>query len=219
MGEVAQAGRTVLFVSHNMAAIQNLCMYCIWIDNGIIRKVGDTSNVVNSYLQRPSQQDFESEMKLLDWPDRYGKGGVRIINARLLDEKNKKTTTVFRTRPMSIEFDFESNSPHPLLFSVVIAAESGEWILHLSQYDTVGMNPRIVDGKYQVRFSIPSLPLNEGNYTFVIGVHTENTMPLDVVRNVLPFEVQDIEESPRPFKTSAELAFCWTRNFCSISKL
>jgi lipopolysaccharide transport system ATP-binding protein len=219
MSDVAKEGRTVLFVSHNMSAIQNLCTNCIWINKGTIHQMGESTEVINSYLEKAFEQGFQGEVKLADWPNRYGKGGVRIVSARLLDANNNITTRVFRTQPMSFEFDFESDSPHALLLSSVIAAESGEWILHLSQYDTSGLKPRVLSGKYRGRFSIPSLPLNEGNYNFFIGIHTENSIPLDVVRDVLPFEVHDIKDSPRPFKTVTKLAFCWTPNQCAISQL
>jgi lipopolysaccharide transport system ATP-binding protein len=50
MGDVAQAGRTILFVSHNMAAIQNLCTRSILLDNGKVAKTGTVQQVVSHYL-------------------------------------------------------------------------------------------------------------------------------------------------------------------------
>ena len=217
MGDVAKAGRTVLFVSHNMTAVQKLCTSCVWIDKGAIQKMGETTAVIQAYQTIAFEQNFQGEMKLSDWPNRYGKGGVRIVSARLLDANNTISAKMIRNRPMSVEFEFESNSTHALLFSSAVMAESGEGILHMSQYDTAGLMPRVLSGKYRVRFSIPSLPLNEGNFRFVLGIHTEHENPLDVVRDVLPFEVQDSQDSPRATRIPAKLAFCSTPNQCSIS--
>ncbi len=50
MGEVARAGRTVLFVSHNMAAINRLCGRVVWLESGEVRLVASTSEVVGAYL-------------------------------------------------------------------------------------------------------------------------------------------------------------------------
>ncbi|MEI6238276.1 MAG: ABC transporter ATP-binding protein [bacterium] len=50
MGEITKTeGRTILFVSHNMAAIQNLCKKTIWLENGQIKKIGETKDIINSY--------------------------------------------------------------------------------------------------------------------------------------------------------------------------
>lgn len=51
MEEVTKtAGRTILFVSHNMAAIQQLCNKCVWFQNGKIRAIGDSSEIITDYL-------------------------------------------------------------------------------------------------------------------------------------------------------------------------
>ena len=212
MGDVAREGRTVLFVSHNMIAVHNLCTRCIWIDAGAIRRIGATAEVIHAYLDRSGTTRFSSEMDLRDWPSRYGNGDARILSACLLDEKANLTTVVHRTRPMTVEFVVESQCPHALHFSSVIVAESGAKILHVSHHDTPGLTPGILNGRYLVRFTIPNLPLCAGSYSFVLGVHTENLMPVDVVTDVLPFAVEDIADSPRPYKTVAEYAYCWTPN-------
>ena len=56
MGDVAQEGRTVLFVSHNMVAIKELCGNCLWIEKGGSREMGDARIVVESYLQKSIMQ-------------------------------------------------------------------------------------------------------------------------------------------------------------------
>ena len=52
MGEVAHAGRTILFVDHNMAALRKLCTRAIWIDGGQIVDRGDAGKIIDHYLQR-----------------------------------------------------------------------------------------------------------------------------------------------------------------------
>jgi lipopolysaccharide transport system ATP-binding protein len=60
MGEVARGGRTVLFVSHNMGAIRNLCGSAIWLDNGRIVKKGATDEVVRDYEENQIKHFDES---------------------------------------------------------------------------------------------------------------------------------------------------------------
>jgi lipopolysaccharide transport system ATP-binding protein len=220
MEDVSKAGRTVLFVSHNMTAIRRLCSYCLWVDKGTLARRGPAPDVVREYLTKATEQRLQGEIDLTDWPGRYGKGrDVRILAARLLDDDRNITARLARLRPMHLEFDFESTGSHALLFSSVISSESGERILHLSQYDTPGLAPCVLTGRHRVRFSIPALPLAEGNYQVLLGIHSDSEEPLDVVTDVLPFEVYDREDSHRPFRTIAKFAYSWTPNQCSITQL
>jgi lipopolysaccharide transport system ATP-binding protein len=52
MGEVGHQGRTILFVSHNMSAVQSLCTRSIWIDHGAVKMDGPSSSIVSSYLNQ-----------------------------------------------------------------------------------------------------------------------------------------------------------------------
>jgi lipopolysaccharide transport system ATP-binding protein len=206
MGDVAREGRTVLFVSHNMTAVQKLCTNCIWIDKGSVALMGEPSHVIESYLAKGHNHTVQGEVNLSGWVNRYGGGGAQIIAARILDTNSVISTKMFRTKPMNIEYDFVSESSHCLHFSASIMAESGESILHLSHHDTPGFEAETYNGLYRIRFFIPCLPLNEGNFRLLLGIHTENLIPIDVVRDVLPFEVYDIKESPRPYKTVVKYA-------------
>lgn len=219
MGDVAGSGRTVLFVSHNMAAVQKLCTRAVWIDRGVVQQLGLTDDVITAYLAKVHGFDLQGEIDLSEWPDRYGRGGARIVSARLLDESGSISSSFKRLGSLDVEFDFESQSSHELIFSANLIAESGERILHLSQFDTPGLVPALFSGKYRVRFHIPDLPLNEGNFKFFLGIHTDTDMPIDVVRNVLQFEVIDARDSIRPFKTGTNLAYCWTPNHSSVQKI
>jgi lipopolysaccharide transport system ATP-binding protein len=62
MGEVAEGGRTVLFVSHNMVAVRNLCSRAIWLQDGFILQSGVTSAVVDSYLRENSRTESINAM-------------------------------------------------------------------------------------------------------------------------------------------------------------
>jgi lipopolysaccharide transport system ATP-binding protein len=57
MGDVAREGRTVLFVSHNMAAVQKLCAKAVWLDHGQVRMQGDAESVIADYVRASVDQD------------------------------------------------------------------------------------------------------------------------------------------------------------------
>ena len=86
MGEVAEEGRTVLFVSHNMPAVQALCARAILLRAGTVAVDGSTGEVLREYLGHllaTAAHAFE------DNPDRRGDGSVRLTAARVLDEEGR----------------------------------------------------------------------------------------------------------------------------------
>jgi len=220
MGDVTHEGRTVLFVSHNMGAVQRLCPQTILIDNGRLNIFGVSVNVIDEYLHASTHLDQINSFDLSNWPNRYGEGSVKIINARTLDKNNCYSNIFHRNELISIEYEFINNYSKAEFFSIVIMTANGEKILHLSHFDTPGTHAQFLSkGKYKGKFIIPNLPLCAGIYRVAIGIHTESTFPLDVVLDVLPFSVEDMIESPRPFRTSNDLAFCSTPSQFSLVKM
>ena len=77
MDDVARTGRTVLFVSHNMAAIGRLCRRAAWFEQGQIVEIGSAERVVENYLT--SSAEFEGERL---WPDGAREPGVTELSVR-----------------------------------------------------------------------------------------------------------------------------------------
>jgi len=77
MGEVGKEGRTVLFVSHNMAAVQSLCDRAYLLDHGQVACSGPTGDVITTYMQGIAET---SEIPLTDRADRKGDGRVRLTS-------------------------------------------------------------------------------------------------------------------------------------------
>lgn len=80
MGDVAKSGRTVLFVSHNMAAVQGLCTSAILLDKGRIVQRGEVGKVVAGYLQKKKEGDDPSQVLA-----RSKDGSVELLGVRLTD--------------------------------------------------------------------------------------------------------------------------------------
>jgi lipopolysaccharide transport system ATP-binding protein len=108
MGEVAEEGRTILFVSHNMAAVRNLCQRAYLLDHGAIVEEGDTDTVITSYLNRTSEgarngyadlQDVSRHEKVAERPN-------RVIWVRTLDRHGEETGAFFEGDPITVEVGF-----------------------------------------------------------------------------------------------------------------
>lgn len=219
MDSVAREGRTVLVVSHNMTAIRNLCQRVIWMNNGQMRMDGETSQVIDTYLREFLAFTANGDVDLSNWPERYGDGRAKILSARLLNAEGEVCSEFPSGSPFSVEFCFESQVDDMLNLTVaILSATTGSKIVHLSHFDTPGVTTEGLSGMHRVRFDVPALPLNRGQFEITLGIHTEHFMPIDAVRHVLNFSVTKSANDPRPFDTFAEQSgFITLASVCSIN--
>lgn len=103
-----QEGKTVLFVSHNMAAIQQMCSKCILLERGRILQAGETGAVVRSYLDTIASN---KGTPLMERKDRQGNGRLRFSSVELLDEHGKTLLQVLSGMSFRIRFHYVSEKP------------------------------------------------------------------------------------------------------------
>ena len=163
MNDVRRAGRTILFVSHNMTSVLNLCTKVLWIEKGQIKQLGEPGEVVHSYLRSSNKVLPAAEMDLSDWKNRYGNREARILSARLLNDHGEVASVFYRDETLTVEFTFQSESKHQLHFSGQILSESGVKLLHTSHHDDSTFQSGVFGGSYVVRLKIPHLPLAAGS--------------------------------------------------------
>ena len=114
-------GRTVLFVSHNMASIQQLCHHGILLKNGMVEMMGDVGDVVDYYL---------GGMKTVNDFNRRGNGGVRVRDVRV------SSANVTLGEDLIIELDIEAVRDVDMVdISFDITDELGKQMAHVSNYD------------------------------------------------------------------------------------
>lgn len=210
MGEVSRQGRTILFVSHNMTAVRNLCPRAIRLHDGRIVQDGDTPAVVQNYLAENADALAAPQADLRNWPMRKGNGEARIVRARLLDASGNVSGAFHRLGPLTIEFDLQSRCGSRLNLSAACATtDDGIKVLQLAHQDSPGFIPGVVSGERTVRIRIPALPLQCGEYHWNLSIHTEALAPVDCVYEILPFRVEDdLSRSPRPFRSTREHGLC-----------
>ena len=108
MGDVAKQGRTVLFVSHNMAAIQQLCTCCILLDKGGLVIKDNTQKVIGEYLIRNSLNTDASTINLENYIPRSGHQGIKFIWAELRNEAEEICQKFSIGQDIRIRFSIKS---------------------------------------------------------------------------------------------------------------
>ncbi|HZI16997.1 MAG TPA: ABC transporter ATP-binding protein [Pyrinomonadaceae bacterium] len=104
MGGAAQEGRTVLFVSHNMAAVSNLCRRGLLLEGGAVAYAGSQTEAVTRYLRNP----LAGAHSLRDRTDRAGDGRARVVALEVRDTRGAALDVVASGQDVDIYLHYES---------------------------------------------------------------------------------------------------------------
>lgn len=161
-------GRTILFVSHNMAAIQNICDKCIYLKNGELVDHGNTELVIPKYLL--SSQATKA-VELSEITSRMGNGAVRFQSINYKDGSGNEITNAICGSALNIELGlkaFPGFNLSNLQISAGVDDENGIRITHLSNESTNQPIESFKEGDLKVNINIPVLPLKAGTYTLTL---------------------------------------------------
>jgi lipopolysaccharide transport system ATP-binding protein len=98
-------GRTVLFVSHNMAAVRNICQHALLLENGCIKRIGETQHILDEYLSYNSL--FRSGDSMFS-EDRRGNGKVRFRRVFVTNTEGRELSSVFTGSDVVFHFEVEA---------------------------------------------------------------------------------------------------------------
>ena len=171
MSDVANQGRTVLFVSHNMSAIMRLTDQTLVLEKGKVAMQAPTADAVDYYLSQGFSQEGQREWK----EDELEKNPAPFhpIRIRVLSNTGLVSDTIRSTEPAYIEFEYQIDEDiSGLRVGLYIISTRGEFILTSFDVDDHENYEKFSirkAGKYISRCTIPADFLNEGR--FVIGVN------------------------------------------------
>ena len=190
MGDVASAGRTVLFVSHNMQSINALCNRTIWLDNGQVKSDGKTHAVVEKYLGDKEQLSDE-----VRWTFENAPGGdiARLLAVRILNNHGSATSSHDRRNPVTIEVEFSLlRSVHSINCSVDIYNASGICLFSVGNFNEKDWTEsEHKTGIYRFKITIPGNYLNEGEH-FVSVYLNHNLKKLEAYKEkAVSFTIND----------------------------
>jgi lipopolysaccharide transport system ATP-binding protein len=170
-------GRTVLFVSHNMAAIKNLCTRGVLLHNGQMELNGSISEVISRYLEQGKIDDAVRDLSLM--PRSRGTKTVLFKNFQIENEKGLPTDKLLSGETVKFCFDLKVQSQLKGKIDVGFSlhADSEEIVTYMYTSFT---NSEIVSatGDVSTSFEIPNFPFSQGRY-FVKGRIVENNEEAD----------------------------------------
>ena len=182
----SSGGRTVLFVSHNMAAVQSLCTRGLVLNNGKIQFVGGVVESVNEYLKQFSQDLREVKYDIINAP---GNSLAKFIYARVSSKGRKKEETIREGDALEMEFEFyiNSNENQQLGITFHLYDEMGTFVFVGS---SCSEEREINKGYYREKVIIPTDLMQEGIYTItkLLLVLNKGSVVCEI-NNPLQFEI------------------------------
>ncbi len=157
-------GRTVLFVSHNMEAIQKLCNTGIFLQNGMLKESGSIGSVIQSYMEVAERTEA-----IFLFPEVENKVQAFAIELRIENELGQLMPAVPVGSPWKVRIKFQLRKDLPE-FVIALGVSSS---LGLSIRTTWTPARNLVAGQYEAVFFGDDLMLSEGLYSFVVGLSSE----------------------------------------------
>lgn len=189
--DVGKEGRTVLFVSHNMGMISQLCARCVWLDKGNIRDIGPTDSVVNAYMLN-GMSNLGCEMTFPDDP----KKPAQLKKISMLDREGNIVNKFDCDNPISITFDIQVRQQLPGLYGyLVMYKPDGTQVLESDSFDATTVNPldNLPIGINTFSVTLPPRSLGHGEYMiyFSMACPSADSFNVDVPGIVCGFSLDD----------------------------
>lgn len=193
-GEFERAGKTLLFVSHDLALVADRCRRALWLDRGRLAADGPSAETVALYRENVSEREADrrgvAERSEPAGPDRIGSGAAALESVRILGPDGRPTARLRSGDRTRLAMDVRAVAPlSDFVFGFAISTVSGISVFG-SNTSLDGFAPGELAGDSTVVLEIGSLDLAPGIYSLDAAVHAGNGAPYDYRRDLLRFEVE-----------------------------
>ena len=186
MKDVGKQGRTVLFVSHNMAVINKLCNFTILLNKGSIHSIGETSSVTARYLEIGSDSLSEKT-----WPGGTGDETIKLFAVRLKNSKDELITSTTMQEEFYVEADYKVYKQcEAVRVAFRLNTFEGVTVLTSCDLDDVVKINEKQPGSYRTRARIPANFLNEGRYDLTFALYIPFVKEIFIEDNCLSINVE-----------------------------
>lgn len=185
-----EKGRTILFVSHNMTAINNLCSKAIWLEKGRVQKNGQAKEVVKSYLEKFAKPNLPKE-----WNEPLAAPGNDLIRLKKTRVEANEQSFISVATPVKISCEFWCFAEgFSINVNVKLDGEHGECVFNLGSSSVQAQRSVM-----QLDVVIPARLLNNQTYSVSLTVVKNHSEPIFEFSNCLSLDVQDERQNMNYF--------------------
>jgi lipopolysaccharide transport system ATP-binding protein len=217
MSEVSRTGRTVLFVSHNMAAVAHLCKRVLLIEKGRLAADGEPGAITARYLTSAAGA-CQAEYDLASCPGRRKNALTLMQKVSLRNGRRQLAACFFSGEPLIVDFDlFFPRALQAPQIGIGFDNSWGQRVCSVATYLARGNLPSL-EGHCRVRCQVPELPLLPGTYTLSLSVgHLQDSL-LDQVEHTVALEVLPADFFGNGRLESAQLGGTLVRSTWSVAE-
>jgi ABC-type polysaccharide/polyol phosphate transport system ATPase subunit len=166
--QLIEAGRTVLFISHDIWNVRRLCDHILWMDQGRVRAYGPAAEMAEQYMREVNLEALASERTPVH-SHRRGTGEIRFTAIHLIDHAGRETKMISTGEPLTIAADYRASEPvrGPLFHVSLVDVDTGFVV------STASSSPAelpVVNGAGAIRCTFPSLPLRPRHYIVRLAI-------------------------------------------------
>lgn len=192
MEDVSKNGRTILFVSHNMASMKTLCERGLLIEKGKLIHDGTMGKAVETYLSGANKTLISGSIP--ENSSSINTGIVKFKKFMLLDKAGDITETVNYFSPIKLYFELESTTDlSESLIDIRIKTMDGIMAVHAMNAYSNSEKGALKKGLNIIHCKLQN-QLQPGKYSFTIGVHKTDGTTIEYVEDILDFHVLNIAE-------------------------
>jgi lipopolysaccharide transport system ATP-binding protein len=185
----SKKGRTIIFVSHNMQAINNLCSKAIWLENGSISASGETQLVVNKYLSAFQKKLWKQHWSELE--EAPGNQWIRMMAIELIPHLQDPLMPIDVRTSLTVRFRFKNLKKQiNLSTSLALFTLAGECIFNIPSNSAVHEDC-VLEGEC----TIPGRFLNDGAYYISLYFIKDTSRVVFEFEESLHFDVADYREN------------------------
>jgi lipopolysaccharide transport system ATP-binding protein len=191
MSQVSRSGRTILFVSHNMAAISRLCSRTLVLERGHCVFDGNVQSAIDRYLASSSAAGWRFD--LASCTTRTGSQRGRLTEILFVDEEGNAAPTASMGDGFNVLLRFTcSERISGLVFGIVVSDSMGNRVFRVQTDEACGSELPPWEGEGEIRCHIAELPLVAGVYQVSLGMSSRGEN-LDHITDVASFNVAEAD--------------------------
>ncbi|MEO8275106.1 MAG: ABC transporter ATP-binding protein [Thermoanaerobaculia bacterium] len=207
--ELLASGRTVIFVSHALGLVEELCSRVLWLDNGRVRLLGDPRRAVDGYRQAVAEDESRAHREAKEERERdesepavraahsnatedvlrWGSGAAEILGVRLLDAAGVERYHFESGEAVTFELEVQAAAAlEDIVFGVGLFSPRAVEVWGTNT-DIDGFASQSFSGRATIALECPSLRLAPGEYLVDVAAHAQDGAPYDYRRKLLAFSV------------------------------
>lgn len=183
MKDVSGLGRTILFVSHNTTALKSLCSKALFLQNGMMKDIGPTEQIMDTYLTRQNDIVLENSWEYSNAP---GNEHVKITSAKIVTSNGKQSIDINTSFDIEVEFELNLEDPTSFFVGYLFSTLQDEHAFVAPSQVT-----EAVKGNYKYVCHVPGKLLNNKVYNLMLYFVRNRSETLYLAEDILTFEVLD----------------------------